>query len=340
MVVESHFIKEGMKQVEIEEYLSDKFGKAGYSHIDIQRTPLGTRIVVYANRPGLVIGRSGRTIRAITEEIKEKFELENPMLDVKEVENPFLDAKVVATRIARSIERGTFYKKVVGFYLSKIMESGAVGVQIKVSGKLGGQRGRIMKFKDGYIKHAGYYADNILDKGHAKAIVKLGAIGVEVKIMKDMPEDLSLKISELDEKLSEIPDFVVSEKRDEEPKEKEKDEKEERTKEKKKKPKEKEKNIKEESDYEKILDNTIPDTKKKIKKLKEPDYQELLEMEKKNKDRKGMKSYLKDKIEESKETKKKVKKSKKKTKKSKKKSTKKKAKKPKKPKKKSKKTKK
>lgn len=204
MAIESFFIKEGMKESQIEEFLSKRFDKAEYSHIEIQRTPLGTRIIVYANKPGLVIGRSGRNIKEITEEIKEKFGLDNPMLDVKEVVNPFLNAQVVAARIAKSIERGTFYKKVVNFYINEIMKNGAIGVQIKVGGKMGGERGRTQKFKLGYIKHSGYYADNILDKGHAKAIVKLGVIGVEVRIMKDMPEDLSEKIADLDEKRREM----------------------------------------------------------------------------------------------------------------------------------------
>ncbi|MEM5793305.1 MAG: 30S ribosomal protein S3 [Candidatus Aenigmatarchaeota archaeon] len=204
MAIYSYFLKEGLREVQIEEFLKKKFEKAGYSHIDIQRTPLGTRIIVYAHKPGIVIGKSGRVIKEISDEIKEKFGLENPMLDVKEVENPFLDAQIVADRIAKSIERGSFYKKVVNYYLEEIMKNGAVGVQIKIGGKLGGERGRFQKFRVGYIKHAGYYADNILDKGFATAVVKLGMIGVDVRIMKEMPEDLSLKISSLDEKIKEM----------------------------------------------------------------------------------------------------------------------------------------
>jgi len=216
MTIESYFIKEGMKQVQIEDYLGKKFDKAGYSHIEIQRTPLGTRIIVFASRPGLVIGRSGRIIKEITEDIKEKFGIENPMLDVKEIENQFLDAQVVASRIAKSVERGSFYKKVINFYLNEIMKNGAVGVQIEIGGKVGGERGRSQKFKLGYIKHAGYYADNILDKGFDKAVVKLGVIGVKVEIMKDMPEDLSGKISELNKILKEKAETIEEEIKEEE----------------------------------------------------------------------------------------------------------------------------
>ncbi len=204
MAVIKHFVKEGIKEAQIEEFLRKRFDRAGYSHIEIQRTPLGTRIIVHANRPGLVIGKSGSRIKEITEEVQRKFKLENPMVDVKEIENPFLDAQVVANRIVKSLERGGFYKKIANYYLDEIMKAGAVGVQIRVGGKLGGERGRFQKFKKGYIKHSGYYGDEIVDKGAATATVKLGIVGVQVKILKETTEDMMVKIKE--EKVEKVED--------------------------------------------------------------------------------------------------------------------------------------
>ncbi|MFH8080637.1 MAG: 30S ribosomal protein S3 [Candidatus Aenigmatarchaeota archaeon] len=195
--MEKFFIKESVKETQLEEYLKEKFEKAGYSHSNIQRTPLGVRILVYAEKPGLVVGKSGKKINEITEEIKEKFQLENPMLDVREVENPFLDAHIVANKIARAIERGGFYKKIAGYYIDKVMEAGAIGVEIKIGGKLGSERARFQKFRQGYIKHSGYYADTLVKKGYATALVKLGIIGVQVKILTEMPEELNEKMLEL-----------------------------------------------------------------------------------------------------------------------------------------------
>ncbi len=197
MVVERFFVKEGIRKAQIEEFLQDRFEKAGYSHIDIQRTPLGTRLIVYAERPGLVIGKSGRKIQEITDEIKEKFQLENPLLDVIEVNNPYLDAQIVATKIAKSIERGGFYKKIANFFLQRVTEEGAIGIEIRTAGKLSGERGRFQVFKAGYIKHAGYYADHVVDKGYCKATLKLGSVGVQVRILKELPEDRNLKIKEM-----------------------------------------------------------------------------------------------------------------------------------------------
>ncbi len=194
MAVEKYFIKEGIKESQIEEFLKEKFDRAGYSHVEIQRTPLGTRIIVYAEKPGLVIGKSGKKIEDITSEIKSKFDLENPMLDVREVENPFLDAQIVANKIAKGIERGGFYKKLANFYMEKVMEAGAIGVEMRIAGKLGGERGRFQTFKEGYIKHSGHYADTLVQTGYATAILKLGMVGVKVKILTQIPEDLSQKL--------------------------------------------------------------------------------------------------------------------------------------------------
>lgn len=190
MAIEKTFVKEGIKESLIEDFLREKFKRAGYSHTEIQRTPIGTRIVVYANKPGLVIGRSGRYINSITDEVKVKFGFENPMIDVREVENPMMDANIVAARIADSLERGINYKRVCGFYLEKVMESGAIGIQIRVAGKMAGvERSRFQKFHEGFIAHSGDYAEKFVDKGYARASLKPGAVGVQVRIMVEAPED-------------------------------------------------------------------------------------------------------------------------------------------------------
>lgn len=196
MAVEKIFVKEGIKQADVEEFLKERFEKAGYSHTEISRTPLGTRIIVYAHKPGLVIGRSGRRINEITEEIKERFGFENPLIDVKEVENPFMDANIVARRIAKALERGINYKKVANYYLQKVMEAGAVGIQIVLAGKLSGvERSRMQKFKEGFVAHSGEYAERLVDRGYTQAILKAGIIGIKVKIMKEMPVEVEVKES-------------------------------------------------------------------------------------------------------------------------------------------------
>jgi|SRR5437879_1367052 len=198
MAIEKIFVKEGIKESEVEDYLKDKFKKAGYSRTIIERTPLGTRIIIFANRPGLVIGKSGRRINELTEEIRKKFGFENPLVDVKEVEDPFLDAQIVADRIAKALEKGINFKKVANFYLDKVMEAGATGIQIRVAGKLAGsERSRSQKFKKGFVAFSGDYANKLVDKGSAQGQIKPGIIGVDVKIMRELPKEIEkIKIEE------------------------------------------------------------------------------------------------------------------------------------------------
>ncbi len=194
MAIEKTFVKEGINLSDIQSYLKEKFERAGYSHSQIQRTAVGSKIIVYVNRPGIVIGRSGRKIDELSKDIKERFGIENPMIDVREVENKFLDSNIVASRIANSIERGINYKRAVNFNLRKIIEAGAVGVLIETAGKLiGTERSLRKKFKAGYVIHSGDYAETLVDSGSAKANLKAGAVGVRVKILKTAPKEFELR---------------------------------------------------------------------------------------------------------------------------------------------------
>src|SRR4030042_3083637 len=86
MSVVKHFITESIKKTEIDEYLQKKLERAGYGGVSISKTPLGTHIVIYAMRPGLVIGRGGETIRELASLLEEKFQVANPQISVSEIE--------------------------------------------------------------------------------------------------------------------------------------------------------------------------------------------------------------------------------------------------------------
>lgn len=209
MAKEREFVREGIRQADIEEFLANEFARAGYSHCDIQRTPLSMRIIVHASKPGLVIGRGGRNIDNITKTLKERFQLENPQLDVREVEVPELDAQIIAKQIASALERGLNFIRVANVSLQRVMEAGAVGVQIIISGKIGGDMSRTEKFAAGYLKHAGEPAEELVRKGFTTAQVKLGTIGVRVKILTELPEEIEIskrieKKGEVEEETEEV----------------------------------------------------------------------------------------------------------------------------------------
>ncbi len=195
MSFNTYFIKQSIREVSINEFIRKNFPSTDYSDIELQRTPLGIKIVIYTHKPGRVIGRSGSKINRMSEALKTRFELDNPQLDVKSVQNPNLDAKIVAKQIKSALERGYNYKKIGNLSLKKVMDAGAIGTEIVISGKLGGSKGRMGKFTGGYIKHCGNTAEELVDYGFEEAITKPGKIGIKVKIMKEFRDITGEKFS-------------------------------------------------------------------------------------------------------------------------------------------------
>ena len=187
-MLNKYFVKQGIRQVSIEDFIRDNFPSADYSNIELQRTPLGIKILIYTHKPGRVIGRSGSKINRMSEILKTKFELDNPQLDVKLVEKPDLDAKIVAKQLKTALEKGYNYKKIGNIALKRVMDAGAMGVEIVIAGKLGGSKGRTGKFSSGYLKHCGDPAQKLVDYGFEVANTKPGKIGIQVRIMKGYME--------------------------------------------------------------------------------------------------------------------------------------------------------
>ena len=192
MALEKKFVKENIRNLDVEEFLSSEFARAGYSHCEIQRTPLSIRITVFAHKPGIIIGRGGKNIDLIVQILKEKFGFENPQLDVQEVTNPDLDPSIISKWIASAIERGLNYKRVVNLAMERVMGSGATGVAIRISGKVGGDMSRTEKFSAGYLKYSGNPAETDVKVAYTQANVKLGVIGIQVRILTEAPKELEL----------------------------------------------------------------------------------------------------------------------------------------------------
>ncbi len=186
MAVERKFVKESVNRLLVKEYVKGETSRAGFGGLDIQRTPLGTRINIIAERPGMVIGRRGVTINQLTSDLGAKFEsLQNPQLGVDEPsDNPALNAQIMAFKVAESLERGWHFGRVGHSTVARIMGSGAQGCIVEVAGKLTGQRKRRAKFIAGHIKYCGETAIELMDTGYAQAKKKLGMIGCTVRIMR------------------------------------------------------------------------------------------------------------------------------------------------------------
>jgi small subunit ribosomal protein S3 len=213
MANERKFIAENVRRVLLKEYLMKEVSRAGFGGLDVQRTPMGTRVTLITERPGIVIGRRGAAIKNLTRAIEEDFKFDNPQVEVQEVANPNLNAQIMAEKLAFALERGWHFRRAGHSTIRRVMESGARGCHIVIAGKLTGQRHRTEKFKDGYIKFCGEPKLKNVDKGYAVAKLKPGVIGVTVEIMHPgakLPDEIDIiSPAEAMEKFPELAPLMV-----------------------------------------------------------------------------------------------------------------------------------
>lgn len=204
MASERKFVTEKVRRVLLKEFVQARVTRAGFGGLDVQRTPMGTRVTLITERPGLVIGRRGEAIKSLTKAIEDDFKFNNPQIEVQEVENPNLNAQIMSEKLANALERGWHFRRAGHSTVRRIMESGARGCQVVISGKLTGQRHRTEKFKDGHIKYCGQAKLDFMHNGFATAKLKPGVIGVTVRIM-DPSARLPDEIDIIPPKLVEAP---------------------------------------------------------------------------------------------------------------------------------------
>ncbi len=190
---ERKFINENIRRLLVSEYVRKETDSAGFGGIEMKRNLLDTSIQLIVNKPGLVIGRRGSKVQEIEDTLRTKYKLEGPRIEVKEVKNPDLNAQIVAKKIAMSLEKGWAYRKAGNTALRRIIENNARGVMIKIGGKISGERARSQKFFYGSIKYSGEPARTGIEYGYSTAKLKLGIIGVSVRLLNNeyrLPDDI------------------------------------------------------------------------------------------------------------------------------------------------------
>jgi small subunit ribosomal protein S3 len=187
--IHNYFVKENARKAEIDEFLSQDLKRAGYSRVEMTKTPLGTRVVVYAAKPGLVIGRRGQSIRDLTQVLEQRFGVTNPQISVATLEAPELDPKVVASQIAMALQRGIHFRRAAYWALQRTIEAGALGIEIIIRGKLTTDRARYEKYKAGYLPSVGEAVDRIVRSAVVDTQLKQGLFGIRVKLL---PRNVSL----------------------------------------------------------------------------------------------------------------------------------------------------
>lgn len=216
MATEKKFVRESVRRLMVKEYLRERIAGAGFGGMDIQRTPMGTRISILVERPGLVIGRGGSNIAKLTEEIREKFGIDNPQIEILEAgDKATLNAQIMAEKLAEALERGWHFRRAAHSTVRRIMEAGAKGCQVIISGKLTGERHRTEKFTQGHVKYCGDIVSEVMDEGFAVAKLKPGVIGVKVRIMKPdakLPDEISIVVPSEEEAKEEVKEETAEEK--------------------------------------------------------------------------------------------------------------------------------
>ena len=175
-------IKDNYNMMLLKDYLREAIKEAGFSHAEISKTPTGTRVALHVTRPGIVIGRKGSGIRELTEKLGVDFALKNPQISVVEIEKPELSPSVMCNRMASHIERGTAFRRATMWTLKQIMDNGAMGVQITISGKLRGDRSAFEKHTAGILPRAGHHAEVIVSEDIAHVKTPMGLIGIRIRI--------------------------------------------------------------------------------------------------------------------------------------------------------------
>ena len=190
MAIEKKFLQKALDELQVKDYLFKELEKAGVSEVTLQKTPIATRITVLVRKPGMVVGKKGKAIKELCEDVERKFGIENPQFEVIEVQFPSLDARLMAEKIARRIETRPNFKPILRFAVKEIIEAGALGAEIRIAGKVVGKGGKAKTFtaRAGYLKKSGEPMKQVRMAKYT-VYLKAGAIGIRVRIV---PPDIKL----------------------------------------------------------------------------------------------------------------------------------------------------
>ena len=196
-------IKDNYNMMLLNDFLREEIKEAGFHKVEISKTPSGTKIMLHVTRPGIVIGRKGVGIKQLTEKVESDFGFKNPQISVEEIPKGELSPSVMCNRMAAHLERGTAFRRATMWTINQIMEAGALGVQISISGKLRGDRSAFEKHTQGILPRAGNYAKNIVSEDVIHTKTAMGLIGIKIRIARKEKLVPEFKLVELTKPQSE-----------------------------------------------------------------------------------------------------------------------------------------
>mmetsp|Transcript_5595 Transcript_5595/g.9389 ORF Transcript_5595/g.9389 Transcript_5595/m.9389 type:complete len:291 (-) Transcript_5595:105-977(-) len=183
------FVKDGVFYAELNDFLAKELAEDGYAGCEVRVTPTRTEVIIRATRPRQVVGDQGKRVREITALVQKRFKYQKGqiILFAEKIRNKGLSALAQAQAVKFRLLQGLSVRRAAYSVVKFIMDKGAKGCEVTVSGKLRGQRAKAMKFRDGYMIHAGDATNYYVEKAVKHVHLRQGVIGIKVKIM--LPHD-------------------------------------------------------------------------------------------------------------------------------------------------------
>merc|ERR1739838_212525 len=179
------FVADGVFYAELHELLVRELAEDGYSGVEVRQTPARHEIIIRATRTQSVLGEKGRRIRELTAMVQKRFKFADGACELyaEKVANRGLCATAQCESLRYKLLGGLAVRRACYGVLRFIMESGAQGCEVVVSGKLRGQRAKAMKFVDGLMIHPGFPVREYVDTAVRHVLLRQGVLGIKVKIM-------------------------------------------------------------------------------------------------------------------------------------------------------------
>jgi small subunit ribosomal protein S3e len=194
------FVADGVFYAELNELFAKELAKrdesaeedaqytgAGYSGVEVRNAPLKTEIIIRATKPQDVLGDKGRRIRELTRIVQKRFNFEDGAVDLfaERVTVKGLCATAQAESLRFKLLGGLAVRRACYGVMKFVMEAGAKGCEVIVTGKLRAQRAKAMKFQEGYMIKTGQAAIDYVDSATRHVLMRQGVLGVKVSIMLD-----------------------------------------------------------------------------------------------------------------------------------------------------------
>lgn len=179
------FAKNLNEDLNVRKYINKKYAEAGIAKIEIERAAKQVTVRLYTAKPGKVIGKQGKGIEVLREEIKSVLKAADRVVkvDVFEIKNPDLNAQLGAVNVAQQLEKRVSFRRAMRKVMQQSMKAGAKGIKIRVSGRLNGaEMARTEWYMEGRVPLHTLRAD--IDYGFTEALTTYGLIGVKVWIFK------------------------------------------------------------------------------------------------------------------------------------------------------------